>query len=109
MKFTPKRVFIYGSSCCLPEINTLFLPTYDLERLSFYLVSSPKNADIIIIAGELFDKEQEELKILSSQNKKIIAVGNCQIKRNTFDFASVGCPPRPETIIETILESQNGN
>lgn len=101
----PKRLYIYGHSCCSPELNNIFTPVYDIERLGFYLVDSPQKADIILISGKL--NKQDKLLIENlrqNTRKKLIAIGNCHLDDFKFDLAAIGCPPRPETIIDTLLE-----
>ena len=105
-KYIPKKIYIYGISCCSPELNNIFTPVYDIERLGFYLISCPEKADIIIISGKLTVEDTKYLKNLLAKKTKIklIAIGNCHLENFKFDMACLGCPPRPESIIDTLLE-----
>jgi NADH-quinone oxidoreductase subunit B len=101
-------------------------PNYDLarfgsERLSF----SPRQADLLMVMGTISKKMGPILKKVYEQMAEprwVIAVGACASSGGIFDTYSVlqgidrvipvdvyvpGCPPRPEQIIEGVMQIQN--
>ena len=100
-------------------------PNYDLarfggERMSF----SPRQADVLMVCGTISKKLGPILKEVYTQMaepKWVIAVGACASSGGIFDTYSVlqgidkvipvdvyvpGCPPRPEQIIEGVMQVQ---
>ena len=95
-----KTIYLAGLSCCSTEATAIFNSVYDIERLGYKKTDNLKNADIILIVGPT---RKNELSKIDTKRQKLIAIGNCQIEKHKFNTASLGCPPRPETIISTIL------
>lgn len=115
----------FATSCCGIEFMATLNPTYDaarfgMERNSF----SPRQADVLMVCGTISKKLAPVLKQVYTQMaepKWVIAVGACASSGGIFDSYSVlqgidriipvdvyvpGCPPRPEQIIEGILQLQ---
>ncbi|QOR73583.1 NADH-quinone oxidoreductase subunit B [Cruoricaptor ignavus] len=115
----------FATSCCGIEFMGTMSPHYDLarfgsERMSF----SPRQADVILICGTIAKKLAPVLKEVYTQMaepKWVIAVGACACSGGIFDTYSVlqgvdkimpvdvyvpGCPPRPEQILDGIMEVQ---
>ena len=97
------------------------LSRFGMERMSF----SPRQADLLIVAGTISKKLGPILKQVYEQMAEprwVLSVGACASSGGIFDTYSVlqgidriipvdvyvpGCPPRPEQIIEGILQIQN--
>jgi NADH-quinone oxidoreductase subunit B len=115
----------FATSCCGIEFMATMASTYDLgrfgsERLSF----SPRQADLLMVMGTIAKKMGPVLKQVYEQMAEprwVIAVGACASSGGIFDTYSVlqgidriipvdvyvpGCPPRPEQILEGILDVQ---
>ncbi|HLG03745.1 MAG TPA: NADH-quinone oxidoreductase subunit B [Bacteroidia bacterium] len=115
----------FATSCCGIEFMATMASTYDLgrfgsERLSF----SPRQADLLMVMGTIAKKMGPVLKQVYEQMAEprwVIAVGACASSGGIFDTYSVlqgidriipvdvyvpGCPPRPEQILEGVLNIQ---
>lgn len=115
----------FATSCCGIEFMSTMGPNYDLarfgmERLSF----SPRQADLLMVMGTIAKKMGPVLKHVYEQMAEprwVIAVGACASSGGIFDSYSVlqgidkvipvdvyvpGCPPRPEQILEGVMQIQ---
>ena len=116
-----------GCNGCTLEIMAAITPKYDLERFGIKIVTNPKHADILVVAGTINTQSLERLKRIISQVPKpryIIAMGSCAIsggiarlsynskgpldKIINVDMYIPGCPPKPEAIIEGIMNLIKG-
>ena len=110
-----------GCNGCDIEIVDALTPRYDLERFGIKLVGSPRHADILLVVGSVTKKQAELLKRIYEQTpdpKFVVAVGTCATSGATFHGSYnlmggvdkvipvhayvVGCPPRPEAIIDAV-------
>jgi len=117
----------FATSCCGIEMMAVAAAKYDFSRFGFEVArASPRQADVIIIAGTIVNKMGPVLKRLYDQMadpKYVIAMGACAISGGPFfyntysvvkgadhvipvDVYVAGCPPRPEAIIDGILKIQ---
>jgi len=116
----------FGTACCAIEMMVMASPRTDCERrgILFY-ASSPRHADVIIIAGTINLKMKERLRRLYEQMpdpKWVVAMGACEIGGGPFwdgynvakgadktlpvDIYVPGCPPRPENLLEALIKLQ---
>jgi NADH-quinone oxidoreductase subunit B len=115
----------FATSCCGIEFMATMGAHYDLarfgsERLSF----SPRQADLLMVMGTIAKKMGPVLRQVYEQMAEprwVLSVGACACSGGIFDTYSVlqgidriipvdvyvpGCPPRPEQIIEGIMNIQ---
>jgi len=114
----------FGLACCAIEMMTTGAAHYDLDRMGIIFRGSPRQADLMIVAGTLTWKMAHVLRKVYDQMpepKYVIAMGSCANSGGIFDTYSVvqgvdqvvpvdvyipGCPPRPEGLMYGILKLQ---
>jgi NADH-quinone oxidoreductase B subunit len=122
---SPWLLHVNSGSCngCDIEILATLTPRYDLERLGVKLQGSPRHADVLICTGPVTRQARERLRRVYDQMpspKFVIAVGSCAISGGVFagcygvvghvdevipvDIYVPGCPPRPEAIVDGVLQ-----
>ena len=114
-----------GLSCCGIELMAMIGPKFDIARFGAEACRfSPRQADLMIVAGTLTWKMAEAARTIYDQMpdpKWVIAMGVCSSSGGMYDSYSVvqgvdmilpvdvyvpGCPPRPEAVIDAILKLQ---
>jgi NADH-quinone oxidoreductase subunit B len=115
----------FGLACCAIEMMATAASRHDLDRYGVMLRGSPRQSDVMIVAGTVVKKMAALLRRLYDQMpdpKYVIALGGCACAGGPFhDSYSVvqgvdrivpvdvyvpGCPPRPEALQEGILRLQ---
>ena len=115
----------FGLSCCAIEMMSTAASRFDLDRFGMFFRATPRQADVMIVAGWVSVKMAPFIRRLYDQMpepKYVIAMGGCASSGGPYrdsitivkgvdrfvpvDVYVYGCPPRPENLITGILELQ---
>jgi NADH-quinone oxidoreductase subunit B len=118
--------FGFGLSCCFIEFISMAAGRFDVARFGSEVIRpSPRQADVMIVAGTLTKKMAPAVVRLYHQMAEpryVIAQGNCTVSGGIFtgaysvvegidsiipvDVYVPGCPPRPDALIYSIMQLQ---
>jgi NADH-quinone oxidoreductase subunit B len=117
----------FGLACCAIEMMATGASKYDIARFgSEAFRATPRQADLMIVAGTVTHKMAPRVKRLYDQMpepKYVIAMGGCVIRGGPYvkygyhvvkgvdlvipvDVYVPGCPPRPEALLEALFKVQ---
>ena len=116
----------FGLACCAVEMMHAGASRYDLDRFGMLFRPSPRQSDVMIVAGTLVNKMAPALRKVYDQMadpKWVISMGSCangggyyhysySVVRGcdrivTVDIYVPGCPPTAEALLYGILQLQN--
>ncbi len=116
---------LFGLACCAIELMQTGGPRADLDRFGSVPRATPRQSDLLIVAGTLTYKMALRTKLLYDQMaepKYVISMGSCSNCGGLFqpaysvvkgvdkiipvDVYVPGCPPRPEALTEGLLKIQ---
>jgi NADH-quinone oxidoreductase B subunit len=108
-------------NACDIEVLATLMPRYDLERFGVLLRGSPRHADALVVTGPVTRQVKDRILRIYEQMpepKFVVAVGSCCCSGGVFrgcynvyhgldsvipvDAYVVGCPPKPEAIINGV-------
>ena len=117
---------LFGLACCGIELMQTGGPRADIDRFGSVPRATPRQSDLMIVAGTVTLKMASRVKLLYEQMphpKYVISMGSCSNCGGLFDLGySVlrgvdkvipvdlyvpGCPPRPEALTEGLIEVQD--
>ena len=115
----------FGLACCAVEMIHAYMPRYDLDRFGVVPRPSPRQSDVMIVAGTLTNKMAPALRKVYDQMAEprwVISMGSCANGGGYYHYSySVvrgcdrivpvdiyvpGCPPTAEALVYGIMQLQ---
>ena len=116
----------FGLACCAIEMISTYMSHHDLDRFGIVTWPSPRQSDVMIVAGTVVKKMAGPIKLLYEQMpspKWVIAMGSCATCGGPYtrsysvvmgvdkiipvDIYVPGCPPRPESLMDALIKLQD--
>ena len=116
----------FGLACCGIEMMQTGGPRSDFDRFDAIPRATPRQSDLMLVAGTVTLKMASRVKRLYDQMpdpKYVISMGSCSNSGGLFqgsysvlkgvdrvipvDVYLPGCPPRPEALLSALIEVQN--
>ncbi|MFH0937885.1 MAG: NADH-quinone oxidoreductase subunit B family protein [Planctomycetota bacterium] len=115
---------LFATACCGIELMQTGASRFDVDRFGMIPRSTPRQSDLLIVAGTITHKMASRVKRLYEQMaepKWVISMGSCSNSGGPFckysysvlrgidkyipvDVYVPGCPPRPEALIEGVFK-----
>lgn len=116
---------LFGIACCAIEMMATGASRYDFDRFGMIFRASPRQSDLMIVAGTVNEKMADVIKVLYDQMAEpryVLAMGACAVNGGPYhgtynvvdgvnrvvpvDVYVPGCPPRPEALLHGVLRLQ---
>jgi NADH-quinone oxidoreductase subunit B len=115
----------FGLACCAIEMMAAGASRFDFDRFGVIFRGTPRQSDVLIVAGTVCEKMAPIIKRLYDQMpepKWVISMGICSTAGGPFptysvvqgvdhlvpvDVSVAGCPPRPEALMHAVLRLQD--
>ena len=116
----------FGLACCAIEMIAAGMSRHDIERFGIAGWPSPRQSDVMIVAGTVTKKMAPAVKLLYEQMpnpKWVISMGACATNGGPYtrygrvlqgvdkiipvDVYVPGCPPRPEALVDGLIALQH--
>ena len=114
---------LFATACCGIELMQAGGPRYDMDRLGMIPRATPRQADLMIVAGTITHKMASRVRTLWEQMTEprwVVSMGSCANAGGPFskwsysvlngidkyvpgDIYIPGCPPRPEALIDGVM------
>ena len=114
---------LFATACCGIELMQAGGPRYDVDRLGMIPRATPRQADLMIVAGTITHKMASRVRTLWEQMTEprwVVSMGSCANSGGPFskwsysvlngidkyvpvDIYVPGCPPRPEALIDGVM------
>uniref|UniRef100_A0A8C4Q3D8 NADH dehydrogenase [ubiquinone] iron-sulfur protein 7, mitochondrial n=1 Tax=Eptatretus burgeri TaxID=7764 RepID=A0A8C4Q3D8_EPTBU len=115
----------FGLACCAVEMMHMAAPRYDMDRFGVVFRASPRQADVMIVAGTLTNKMAPALRKVFDQMPEprwVISMGSCANGGGYYHYSYAvvrgcdrivpvdiyvpGCPPTAEALLYGVLQLQ---
>ena len=115
----------FGLACCAVEMMHTSMPRYDVERFGFAPRASPRQSDVMIVAGTLTNKMAPAMRKVYDQMPEpryVISMGSCANGGGYYHYSYAvvrgcdrivpvdiyvpGCPPTAEALLYGVLQLQ---
>ena len=115
----------FGLACCAVEMIHAYMPRYDLDRFGIVPRGSPRQSDVMIVAGTLTNKMAPALRKVYDQMAEprwVISMGSCANGGGYYHYSYAvvrgcdrvvpvdiyvpGCPPTAEAVVDGFLQLQ---
>lgn len=115
----------FGLACCAVEMMHIAAPRYDMDRFGVVFRASPRQTDLLIVAGTLTNKMAPALRKVYDQMPEprwVISMGSCANGGGYYHYSYAvvrgcdriipvdvyvpGCPPSAEALMYAILQLQ---
>ena len=113
----------FGLACCAVEMMHAAAPRYDMERMGFVFRASPRQSDVMIVAGTLTNKMAPALRKVYDQMPEprwVVSMGSCANGGGYYHYSYAvvrgcdrivpvdiyvpGCPPTAEGLLYGLLQ-----
>lgn len=117
---------LFATACCGIELMQAGGPRTDMDRFGMVFRASPRQADLLLVAGAVTYKMAERVKLLYEQMPEpryVLAMGACACSGGLFrrsysvvkgidrflpvDVYVPGCAPRPEALLNGMMRMQD--